>query len=434
MSAMRAPQAESRPSTPAAAQPRLVPAAALSPRAQAILDTLLTQLEPRVEVLAATVAARVREQVGGYQEATARPGLDYGDAVCRITRVALRVLRDGAPPCPEELTVLRAIGASRAAQSLSLQAIDAGLRLGVWLGWNDILAHVRDLPLAEDNVAVLGALATRLFGFADQVAAALAAGHGENREVSRDRELQRIELLGQLLDGDFASDDEMIRRAAGFGYDLTSPHGLLLLAGPDRASVRGVAVALRRALPGSIAVAHRGVPPGHAVLVLPVTSASAWHTAVVRTGELALPRGVSAVSAPPVARPGRIAAAYAEAAACVPLLAAVHRRPRVVEADDLLAHRALRGGAEDRARFVDRTLGALLALPPRHAEPLLDTLEGLIDHGGNVEATRVGLGVHDKTIRYRIRRIRELTGLDPLRDRGRLELALMLHRLAPLEA
>jgi len=426
MCAMRAEPADPRPPAPAATP--------LSPGAQAILDTLLTQLEPRVEMLAATVATRVREQVGGYQAATARPGLDYDDAVRRITGIALRVLRDGAPPCPEELLGLRAIGASRAAQSLSLEAINAGLRLGVWLGWNDILAHVRDLPLAEDNVAVLGALATRLFGFSDQVAAALAAGHGENREVSRDRELQRVELVGRLLDGDFASDDEMIRRAAGFGYDLTSPHGLLLLAAADRSAVRGVAVALRRALPGAIGVAQRGAPPGHAVVLVPSASAMAWREVLARARDVAAARGVSAVWAPPVARPGRIAAAYAEAARCVPMLAAVYRRPRVVEADDLLAHRALRGGAEDRRRFVERTLGGVLALPPRHGDPLLDTLEGLIEHAGNVEATRHALGVHDKTIRYRIRRVRELTGLCPLRDRGRLELALMLQRLEAVEA
>jgi DNA-binding PucR family transcriptional regulator len=42
--------------------------------------------------------------------------------------------------------------------------------------------------------------------------------------------------------------------------------------------------------------------------------------------------------------------------------------------------------------------------------------------------------VHDKTIRYRIRRIREVTRLCPLRDRGRLELALMLHRLGAVES
>jgi sugar diacid utilization regulator len=365
----------------------------------------------------------------------ARPGrLDLDDSTRRISRAALRVLAHGGPADPDDLVLLRAVGACRAGQGMPLDSVLAGLRLAVWAGWNDILAHIRRLPLADANISVLGTLAMRLFGFSDEAAAALAAGHAENRDRSRRREQERGELFEQLLAGDFSSEDEMVRRAAGFGYDLTSPHGLLLLTGRDRAAVRAAAMALRKALPGAVVQAQRagGAATGveAMVVVVPAVDPAAWPLALECARRAAAERGVTAVVAPPVARPGRIAQAYGEAAESVRLAAAVFARARVVTADELLAYRAVRGGAEERRRFVAQALGRVLCLPARQGEPLMETLEALFEQGGNVEATRRALGVHDKTIRYRIRRVRELTGLCPFRDRGRLELALMLHRLA----
>ncbi|MGH3240447.1 MAG: helix-turn-helix domain-containing protein, partial [Spirillospora sp.] len=68
--------------------------------------------------------------------------------------------------------------------------------------------------------------------------------------------------------------------------------------------------------------------------------------------------------------------------------------------------------------FGDLLAGALLAGlrpdDPFHRE-LAETGAAYLDHGGRIELTAAALHVHGNTVKYRIRRLRELTGL-PLLD------------------
>ena len=100
--------------------------------------------------------------------------------------------------------------------------------------------------------------------------------------------------------------------------------------------------------------------------------------------------------------------------------------PRPVAADDLLPERALGGDPDARAALVTiyRTLEA--------TDPTLtQTLTTFVECGGSLEATARELFVHPNTVRYRLRRMSDLTGYaanDP-RDRWALGLALSFGRL-----
>ena len=85
--------------------------------------------------------------------------------------------------------------------------------------------------------------------------------------------------------------------------------------------------------------------------------------------------------------------------------------PRPVEADDLLAERALTGEARARRRLVEKVFEPLRGNPD-----LLATAEALANHTG-IEAASRALFVHANTIRYRVRRITELTGYSPTEPR-----------------
>ena len=85
--------------------------------------------------------------------------------------------------------------------------------------------------------------------------------------------------------------------------------------------------------------------------------------------------------------------------------------PRPVEADDLLAERALTGEARARHRLVEKVFEPLRGNPD-----LLATAEALANHTG-IEAASRALFVHANTIRYRVRRITELTGYSPTEPR-----------------
>ncbi len=101
--------------------------------------------------------------------------------------------------------------------------------------------------------------------------------------------------------------------------------------------------------------------------------------------------------------------------------------PRPVSSHDLLPERALAGDGHAR-----RALARELYDPVRNAGGgLLETLVTFLDSGSSVEATARALFVHANTVRYRLRRIQEVTDYSPTdaRDAYALRLALTLGRL-----
>lgn len=100
--------------------------------------------------------------------------------------------------------------------------------------------------------------------------------------------------------------------------------------------------------------------------------------------------------------------------------------PRPVEADDLLAERALTGETRARRRLVEKVFEPLRGNPD-----LLATAEALANHTGIESASRA-LFVHANTIRYRVRRIAELTGYSPTEPREAFVLNIAI-RLGTLD-
>jgi hypothetical protein len=100
--------------------------------------------------------------------------------------------------------------------------------------------------------------------------------------------------------------------------------------------------------------------------------------------------------------------------------------PRPVAADDLFPERALSGDGHARHRLVTDVYA-----PVATDETLLHTLEAYLEHGASIEGSARSLFVHANTIRYRLRRIEEMTGLSPAhpRDAYTLRVALTLGRL-----
>jgi DNA-binding PucR family transcriptional regulator len=62
--------------------------------------------------------------------------------------------------------------------------------------------------------------------------------------------------------------------------------------------------------------------------------------------------------------------------------------------------------------FVRKWLGVLADYDERKHTQLLQTLTKYLQHGGGYEATSRSLAVHRSTLKYRLQRIRELTGYD----------------------
>jgi PucR C-terminal helix-turn-helix domain/GGDEF-like domain len=102
--------------------------------------------------------------------------------------------------------------------------------------------------------------------------------------------------------------------------------------------------------------------------------------------------------------------------------------PRPVLATDLLPERALDGDESARAVLIEDVYEPLL----RAGTALLDTVMTYLEQGNSLEATARLLFVHPNTVRYRLRRVTELTGVTAGDGRGGYTLwtAVILGRLA----
>jgi hypothetical protein len=101
--------------------------------------------------------------------------------------------------------------------------------------------------------------------------------------------------------------------------------------------------------------------------------------------------------------------------------------PRPVLAADLLPERALDGDAAARAELLTDIYEPMLS----GGSALVETVTTYLEQGFSLEATARLLFVHPNTVRYRLRRVTELTGFSPVSGRGGFTLwvAVVLGRL-----
>ncbi|WP_142111247.1 PucR family transcriptional regulator [Rarobacter incanus] len=105
--------------------------------------------------------------------------------------------------------------------------------------------------------------------------------------------------------------------------------------------------------------------------------------------------------------------------------------PRPVLADDLLPERVLIGDQLARATLIASAYAPLA----RAGGTVLETLRAYLGTGRSLEAAARDLYIHPNTVRYRLRKISEITGWDPLEPRESfvLHIALAIGELTATE-
>jgi sugar diacid utilization regulator len=156
---------------------------------------------------------------------------------------------------------------------------------------------------------------------------------------------------------------------------------------------------------------------------------------VLREMEANLPSYHLAVAVSrPASDPADIHRAGAEALLAANVAEA--QRSPLLAFEDTGAYRLLLPAmSEDPAelqRFHDETVAALIAYDVQYDTELMRTLESFLDADGNVAKTAQKLFTHRHTIRYRLERVRELTGLDVSSTDGRERLGLGLKAMRVL--
>jgi len=279
----------------------------------------------------------------------------------------------------------------------------------------------RMVALASPRPGVLGLLALidpdRRAGSTD----VMAIEHGATVlavELARlrglaDTELRvRRELVHDLLSG--TDDESAYLRAEALDYDLGPPHQVIVVEITEGSSAdEDVLLAVRRALRRQQVPALLGPMAGRVVIVAPHggTDWEALRLAIVaQLGGGGCRLGVGE----PCRRPSALPRSLHEAQLALRLQKSSSEAERTSAFADLGVLRMLASIKDlaDVEGYVRKWLGVLATYDERKHTQLVKTLTEYLQHGGGYEATSQALSVHRSTLKYRLQRIRELTGFD----------------------
>ena len=96
-----------------------------------------------------------------------------------------------------------------------------------------------------------------------------------------------------------------------------------------------------------------------------------------------------------------------------------------------LLFRVLASHPEEVRSFYEDTVAPVVRYDDQYRTDLVGTLEAYLERNCNMNATAAAIYAHRHTVAYRLERVRELTGLDPVlsEDRERLGLGLKAYRI-----
>jgi sugar diacid utilization regulator len=96
-----------------------------------------------------------------------------------------------------------------------------------------------------------------------------------------------------------------------------------------------------------------------------------------------------------------------------------------------LLFRVLASHPEEVRSFYEDTVAPIVRYDDQYRTDLVGTLEAYLDQNCNMNATAAAIYAHRHTVAYRLERVKELTGLDPMlsEDRERLGLGLKAYRI-----
>lgn len=221
----------------------------------------------------------------------------------------------------------------------------------------------------------------------------------------------RRDLVEELLAG--TDEDSALARAHALGHDLERRHRVVVVEGRGRTEDKdnffnAVRRAARETRVGSMLVSKGG-----AVVVLSDADI-AWDR--FRNAILAdLGGGRCSVGVGGWCdHPSDFPRSHREAQLALKMQHSVRGDDRVTCYEDLGVYRIL-GEVRDTAAvegFVRQWLGALLDYDARKRSELVPTLCRYLERGGSYDGTAAALSVHRSTLKYRLQRIREISGHD----------------------
>lgn len=369
--------------------------------------------------------ATTAERIPMYRDRKLLPASELKDSIDRNLRALVEALHD--PQREFDTTTAIATGRDRARQGVPLPEVLQVYRIGITTLWTALVDHVHTL---NDPAAVDALLATTamMWQLSDRQANAITEGY---REATADllvaQHRRRSALVEALLTGRPGPDSSPWEAAALLGLP---PDGHVIVVAAD---TRDMA---EESLPGiEKRLAQIGVVSGWRLAPRQQFGVVSLHVdQFEQVLDILRQTARSRVGVSPPYRqlsetPRARYLAQAALGAIPPGTSEVRPFSR-----SPLAALVVCDPSEGR-RLAQQVLGRVLDLPDDDRSTLLDTLDAYIAEQGSTDKAAKVLYCHPNTVRYRLRRLQELSRRslsDPL---GMAELATAAYfvRLSPVE-
>jgi sugar diacid utilization regulator len=371
--------------------------------------------------------------------------VESGAGLPEVIRAAARAFDDASLALTDRSGAVLAVAARSPADERGLLSDAPGV-------------EIYDLRVADETV---GQLRVRPRGDGDvptmvlRIVLTLVASEVQRvRAPKRASELAVAEFLHDLLGRRVTDRAEVLERAEAIGVDVGAGASVLVIRAqlhvPSEEGWRERVVTVaergaRAAVPAAVvASSGRPDPRGAEVAILipgaDPEAAERVGDAVLRELGASLPGHSFALGRSRLATdPGDLPRAGNEALLAANVAegdAGEEEGHRVMAFDDTGAYRLLLSAmSEDPAelqRFYAETIEPLVAYDEQYETDLVVTIEAFLDADGNVAGTAQRLFTHRHTIRYRLERVRELSGLDVGSTDGREKLSLGLKAMRVL--
>ncbi|MFJ5534875.1 PucR family transcriptional regulator [Streptomyces sp. NPDC093261] len=355
-------------------------------------------LHGRLPLLGERIAERIRSDVDTYQDEALIPFDSLRRSCTDNADLVLRYLCDATSPDPGPA---RETGRIRAQQGVPLADTLHAYRIGFEFLWSEILEEAYRHPEVSD--AQLVAHSAEIWSLFGLYAEAVAEAHRETTaELTLQRQARRSALVEALFTGVIADRTTLWEAARELGLPEHGPYAVVAAesAAPGTEPLVGIETALRQAhLPS----AWRLLPDQQIGLVaLTTRAAESTGLRILRRAHARVgvsPGFHSLRETPQGLRFARLALASVPGSG-----------PGVARFDDKPLAMVVAAAPAEASHLVRVALGPVLDLPAPERARLLDTLEHWFAAAGSVADAAEGLFVHPNTVRYRLRRIEELTG------------------------
>ena len=375
----------------------------LSPSLAALIAPELPALSDEIlEVIAEEVPEYARPLEGNFGR-----GLRLG--VDEALRQFARLIADPASGRARSSEVYRALGRGEMREGRSLDALQAAYRVGARVAWRRLSSVGLAAGLTPDELC---ALADAIFAYIDELAADSVEGFAQAQQAAAgERERRRRRVLTALLAETF-DRDALRAAAADAGWAL--PGSLALLA----CEPGHLDKITRRAPIDALAGTFRDL----GCIVVPDPDGPGRRAELERACA-GLPAALG-----PTQPLERARASWARARSGLAAIRAGALPEELCIVDDQLAAIAFFEAREPLRELSARRLAPLRALTPAARERMTETLRAYLDHRGNAPAMAKALHVHPQTVRYRLKRLRDLFGdaLDDPEARFQLETAVRI--------